>query len=232
MAGKVSVQAEQGRTQDEVAHFFRLHLQLHGPNWRGLGWQSRHNQERRFAVLLEVGPLSNTRVLDVGCGVGDLYGYMLQRGIRAKYTGVDILPEMVAHARERYPHAQFEVGDALQGLGRERERERERFDYMLCSGAFNVNFGSNQTAVQKILPELLACSTRGVAINFLSTRARERDAILYNYDPEAMLVFCRTLTPHVRLVEGYLSNDFTLHLYPKGNENQPPPISDQKGNPL
>jgi SAM-dependent methyltransferase len=225
LAGKVSVQAEQGRTQDEVAHFFRLHLQLHGPNWRGLGWQSRHNQERRFAVLLEVGPLSNTRVLDVGCGVGDLYGYMLQRGIRAQYTGVDILPEMVVHARERYPDAQFEVGDALQGLG------PERFDYVLCSGAFNVNFGSNQTAVQKILPELLACSTRGVAINFLSTRARERDTILYNYDPEAMLAFCRTLTPHVRLVEGYLSNDFTLYLYPRGNQNQPPPTSEQKGNP-
>jgi SAM-dependent methyltransferase len=225
LTGEASGAAYRGRTQDEVAHFFRLHLQIHGPNWRGLGWQSRHNQERRFAVLLEVGPVSGTRVLDVGCGVGDLYGYMLRKGIRAQYTGVDILPEMVAHARERYPDAQFEVGDALQGLG------PERFDYVLCSGAFNVNFGSNQTAVQKILPELLACSTRGVAINFLSTRARERDTILYNYDPEAMLAFCRTLTPHVRLVEGYLSNDFTLYLYPRGNQNQPPPTSEQKGNP-
>ena len=224
MIGKALGLPHQGRTQDEVAHFFRLHLQLHGPNWRGLGWQSRHNQEQRFAVLLEVGPLSNSRVLDVGCGVGDLYGFMLRSGIQAQYTGVDILPEMVAYARERYPDARFEVGDAVQGLG------PERFDYVLCSGAFNVNFGSNLTAVRKILPELLARSTRGVAINFLSTRARERDAILYNYDPEATLAFCRTLTPHVRLVEGYLSNDFTLHLYPQETENRPPPDSDQKGN--
>lgn len=223
MTGKASGPAYR-RTQDEVARFFRLHLQLHGPNWRGLGWQSRTNQERRFAVLLEVAPLANARVLDVGCGVGDLYGYMLRKGIRAQYTGVDILPEMVAYARERYPEARFEVGDALQGLG------PERFDYVLSSGAFNVNFGSNQAAVQNILPELLACSTRGVAINFLSTRARERDAILYNYDPEAMLSFCRTLTPRVRLVEGYLTNDFTLYLYPQGDENRPPPTSDQRGN--
>ena len=214
------------RSQDEVAQFFRLHLQLHGPNWRGLGWQSRYNQEKRFAVLLEVGPLSHMRVLDIGCGVGDLYGYMQRKGIRSEYTGVDILPEMVAHARKRYPDAHFRVGDALQGLG------SGKFDYVLCSGAFNVNFGSNQDAVQKILPELLACSSRGVAINFLSTRARERDSILYNYDPEAMTAFCRKLTPHVRLVEGYLSNDFTLHLYPRGNENQSPPHSDQEGNSL
>ena len=225
LLGKASGAADQGRSQEEVAHFFRLHLQIHGPNWRGLGWQSRRNQERRFAVLLEVGPLSNTRVLDVGCGVGDLHGYMLRQGIRAQYTGVDILPEMVAHARKRYPDARFRVGDALQGLG------PERFDYVLCSGAFNVSFGSNQAAVQRILPELLAGSTRGVAINFLSTRARERDAILYNYDPETMLAFCRTLTPNVRLVEGYLSNDFTLYLYPKVNEDHPPPTSGQKGIP-
>ena len=225
MSGKPSGRPYWGGTQDEVAHFFRLHLQIHGPNWRGLGWQSRHNQEQRFAVLLEVGPLSNMRVLDVGCGVGDLYGYMLRQGIRAQYTGVDILPEMVAHARKRYPDAHFEVRDALQKPG------SGQFDYVLCSGAFNVNFGSNQHAVQKILPELLACSTRGVAINFLSTRAHERDATLYNYDPEAMTAFCRKLTPHVRLVEGYLSNDFTLHLYPQNNENQSPPTSDKKGDP-
>ena len=225
MGGNGSGAARVGRTQDEVAQFFRLHLQMHGPNWRGLGWQSRHNQERRFAVLMEVGALSGTRVLDVGCGVGDLYGYALRQGIRVQYTGLDILPEMVAHARERYPEARFEVGDALQGLG------AERFDYVLCSGAFNVNFGRNQAAVRTILPEWLARATRGVAINFLSTRARERDAILYNYDPQAMLAFCRDLTPHVRLVEGYLSNDFTLYMYPKGNEDRPSPTVDEKGNP-
>ena len=46
-----------------------------------------------------------------------------------------------------------------------------------------------------------------------------------------MLAFCRNLTPHVRLVEGYLSNDFTLYLYPERDDNQPSPPSDEKGNP-
>ena len=201
------------RSQEEVASFFRLHLQLHGPNWRGLGWQSQRSQRRRFAVLSEVGPLANTRVLDIGCGVGDLYHYLLRRRIPVTYTGFDILPEMVAHARRRYPEAQFEVRDVLQGLG------PERFDYVLCSGAFNVNFGRNVAAVQEILGELLRCCIRGVAINFLSTRASERDAILFNYDPEALFAYCQTLTPHVRLLEGYLSNDFTLYLYPQRGES-------------
>ena len=200
----------EGRSQQRVASFFRLHLQLHGPNWRGLGWQSQRSQRRRFAVLSEVGPLANARVLDIGCGVGDLYKYLLRRRIPVTYTGFDILPEMIAHARRRYPEAHFEARDVLQGLG------PQRFDYVLCSGAFNVNFGRNVAAVQEVLQELLRCCTRGVAINFLSARARDRDAILFNYEPEPLFAYCRTLTPHVRLLEGYLPNDFTLYLYPEG----------------
>ena len=212
MTGKSSPAIPERRSQKEVAAFFRLHLHLHGPNWRGLGWQSQRSQRRRFAVLSEVGPLANTRVLDIGCGVGDLYKYLLRRRIPVTYTGFDILPEMVAHARRRYPEAQFEVRDALQGLG------SQRFDYVLCSGAFNVNFGRNLAAVQDVLHELLRCCTRGVAINFLSTRARDRDAILFNYDPETLFAYGQALTPHVRLVEGYLPNDFTLYLYPQRDE--------------
>ena len=136
MTEKSSPAIPERRSQKEVAAFFRLHLHLHGPNWRGLGWQSRRSQLRRFAVLLEVGPLANTRVLDIGCGVGDLYHYLRRRGIAVTYTGFDILPEMVAHARRRYPEAQFEVRDVLQGLG------SERFDYVLCSGRSTSTSGA------------------------------------------------------------------------------------------
>ena len=225
MTGKSSPGILERRSQKEVAAFFRLHLQLHGPNWRGLGWQSQRSQRRRFAVLSEVGPLANARVLDIGCGVGDLYKYLLRRRIPVTYTGFDILPEMVAHARRRYPEAHFEVRDVLQGLG------PERFDYVLCSGAFNVNFGRNVAAVQEVLHELLRCCTRGVAVNFLSARARDRDAILFNYEPETLFTYCRTLTPYVRLLEGYLPNDFTLYLYPEGGTEAQSANPVQEGSP-
>ena len=148
MTEKPSPAIAEWLSQEEVAAFFRLHLQIHGPNWRGLGWQSQRSQQRRFAVLSEVGPLANAHVLDIGCGVGDLYKYLLRRRIPVNYTGFDILPEMVAHARTRYPEAQFEVRDALQGLG------SQQFDYVLCSGAFNVRFraqsGSGAGSPQRV----------------------------------------------------------------------------------
>lgn len=195
--------------QQVVRDFFRFHVRLYGNDWRALGWQSRYTQYQRFAVLAAVGDLARTRVLDVGCGLGDLYGYLCTQGIPVTYTGYDLLPDMIQRARRRFVEAHFEVCDALQGLG------QERFDYILSSGAFNVNFGDNIRAVQQVLRDMIQRCTRGVAINFLKrTVDASNDPIFQYYDPQEMLAFCHTLCPRVRLREGYLHNDFTLYLYP------------------
>ena len=194
--------------QDNVADFFNFHVRYFGDDWRALGWQSRRTQYKRFAVLCEVGTLHQTRVLDVGCGLGDLYAYMRREGLTVDYLGYDLLPAMVNRARERFPEAAFVVRDAFAGLG------DERYDYILSSGAFNIDFGHNLTAVQAILRTMLAHCTRGVAINFLSIKDKNRDAIFFHYDPQAMQAYCQTFCDRVELREDYLPNDFTLYLYP------------------
>lgn len=190
--------------QRPVTEFFTRNL--HHGDWRALGWASREAQERRFEVLAEIGSLSGTRVLDVGCGLGDLYGHLRARQIQVSYTGYDLLPEMVERASRSYPEARFVVRDVLQGLG------TERFDYIVSSGAFNIDFGGfgcNVKAVQRLLREMYAACTRGVAINFLSSA---RDPIFYRYDPDALKAFCQTFCPCVQLRQDYLPNDFTLYL--------------------
>lgn len=196
--------------QQVVENFFRLHVRLYGDDWRALGWQSRQTQYRRFAVLTEVGALEHTSVLDVGCGLGDLYDYLRQQHIPVTYTGYDLLPEMIQRARRRFPGVRFEVRDVLQGLG------EEPFDYILASGAFNVNFGDNLPAVQRVLRQMVACCRYGVAINFLKrSPGASSDPIFQYYDPQDMLAWCRTVWARAQLREGYLPNDFTLYLYPE-----------------
>jgi SAM-dependent methyltransferase len=202
--------------QQVVEDFFRLHVRLFGNDWRALGWQSRQTQYRRFAVLTEVGPLEHTSVLDVGCGLGDLYDYLRQQRIPVTYTGYDLLPEMVERARRRFPKLHFEVRDVLQGLG------EARFDYILSSGAFNVNFGANLPAVQRVIRQMVDHCRHGVAINFLKrSPGASNDPIFQYYDPQEMLAWCRTICAHTRLREGYLPNDFTLYLFPETNASGP-----------
>ncbi|MCZ6874520.1 MAG: class I SAM-dependent methyltransferase [bacterium] len=204
-----STPRRQSHNQQTVVEFFRWHVRVYGNDWRALGWQSRYTQFRRFAVLAEIGSLAHRRVLDVGCGLGDLYDYLEAEKIPVDYTGYDLLPDMVKRARKRFPQVHFEVYDILQGLG------EERFDYILSSGAFNVNFGDNLSAVQQVIREMITHSTYGVAINFLKRYpGASNDPIFQYYEPQEMLTFCQMVCQHARLRKGYLPNDFTLYLYP------------------
>ena len=55
-------------------------------------------------------PKPGERILDVGCGTGDLAFDIAGRG--AEVTGVDYSDSMVAHARSKYPSLDFQVGNA------------------------------------------------------------------------------------------------------------------------
>jgi hypothetical protein len=41
-----------------------------------VGWKSQQTQEARFNALLAIGNLKGKSILDLGCGLGCLYGYL------------------------------------------------------------------------------------------------------------------------------------------------------------
>jgi SAM-dependent methyltransferase len=67
------------------------------------------------------------RVLEVGCGLGDLLAAVKP----ARGVGVDFSPAMTALARERHPELEFKVADAA-GFS-----AAEQFDYILMSDLVN-----------------------------------------------------------------------------------------------
>ena len=97
---------------------------------RALDWGSQESQELRFSVLAQVGQLSGASVLDVGCGMGDFFGWLKQEGIEVKYTGIDITPKMIEVAQQRFPEAKFELKNLLDI----ENSKVERYDFILQSG--------------------------------------------------------------------------------------------------
>ena len=86
-----------------------------GERWSAVadGWAELWGSfaEPVWAPLLaasRIGP--GSRVLDVGCGTGELAAHLARSGARA--TGVDPAPAMVRRAREQSPAARFLEGDA------------------------------------------------------------------------------------------------------------------------
>jgi SAM-dependent methyltransferase len=97
-----------------------------GPRWQQKqyrGWMPgtlfmAQEQERVMLDLLHrhgAFPLSDKRILDVGCGVGKTLLRFLQYGARpGNLFGVDLLEDGINVARELAPHLHFEVRDARQ----------------------------------------------------------------------------------------------------------------------
>jgi trans-aconitate 2-methyltransferase len=81
-------------------------------SWDANLYQSSHAFVwQKAADLLEMlAPQSGERVLDVGCGTGQLTAQIAGRG--AEVVGIDRSPEMIERAKHNYPNMRIEVSDA------------------------------------------------------------------------------------------------------------------------
>lgn len=72
-------------------------------------------RRRALGALFDAGrpPLGRARVLEVGCGNGDVLAELLALGARPEHLhGIDLLPDLVATARRAHPAIRFDVGNA------------------------------------------------------------------------------------------------------------------------
>ena len=191
-----------------TARHFAERLRQHGPEAASVGWGSRASQQLRFTVLAGVGLRRGDRVLDVGCGKGDLLEWLEEAGLEVDYTGLDVTPAMVEACRARFPGRAFHVGtlaDLPAGL-------RPPFDVVLASGLFYLRQHRPLAFMEETVRDMFAACRRAAAFNSLSTWAADREGDEFHADPLETLRWCRRLTPHVVLRHDYKENDFTVYL--------------------
>lgn len=179
-------------------HYSEL-VQRHGDAPEGAQYTDRETQERRMEVLCEIGVAKDSKVLDFGCGTGQLLSF-LQRslGYEGEYVGYDISPEAIELARSNHPAGRFEVRNILE------QPAEERFDYVLVSGVFNNLVSDNRAFFEAISRRLMAQAESGYAFNMLSRFVDYFDDGLYYEDPLHAFRFCKEqLSPLVTLRHDY-----------------------------
>ena len=69
--------------KDEIVKdFFNKLVEKHGYSPKSLAYSGEKSQKIKFNIVTEVGIEDNCSVLDVGCGFGDYFNYLKQRGIK------------------------------------------------------------------------------------------------------------------------------------------------------
>jgi trans-aconitate methyltransferase len=179
----------------------------YGPgNAKSLGWFTEESQLKRFEVLSRAGNLDHASVLDVGCGNGDLGVYLSQRFKDVHYQGIDLMKDYLEIATERNQHnpqARFYLGDFMSGA-------LPKVDYVFACGSLNYK-NSDPAFIQKVITQLYTACTKALAFNLLS-QTPNPNGILVTYKPSEIVEFCRTLSPHVTLIDDYEEGDFTVVL--------------------
>jgi SAM-dependent methyltransferase len=178
-----------------------------GPTVEVLGWRDQSQQELRFDILAGIDDLNGKSVLDVGCGFGDFYDYLLAKGHHCHYVGIDINPTLLEVARTRHPALRFEERDILA------QPLEESFDYVVESGVFNHRLSDNEAFAQQMFTAMYAACRLGVAANLMSDRVSYTDAHLYYFSPESYLRYCSRLSPYVTIRHDYPLYEFTVYLY-------------------
>ena len=182
---------------------------------RRVGWRCRDGQLLRLEVLLEAFddsayPLS---VLDVGCGVGTLFGYLKQTERLGDYVGIDLLPEMVSTAQTEHPDGDFRVGDVL------KFDDARDFDLVVCSGTLNVRVKNHERWMKQMIHHMWELTTGALAFNLQTTRAFQfnplsrYDEDIYHAKRGVILDWCESLTPWVTMRQDFLGEDVAFYLY-------------------
>lgn len=98
-------------------------------------WVQKHSlRPTRHAVLdiiRELEPMQGTRILDLGCGVGELMEELVKNHRGISITGIDPSSEMLRISNSRNPNAKH-----IQLAAEELSSLKDSFDIIVCTHSF------------------------------------------------------------------------------------------------
>ncbi len=190
---------------------FYSQLVYNAADEHGIVAQSQMSHLRRFNAMLQLGDYHGKSLLDIGCGLGGFYNFLLERGIETDYIGIDINPDMIAKAKEMNPAMadRFMVFDII-----ENDFPR-KFDYSIAIGILNLHFGGdiNNEMNFSLMKQMAKHSEKGFAVSMTSNLSPKPTPNTYYFDAKTIIDQTLNITKNYKIDHSYLPNDFTIFGY-------------------
>lgn len=171
-----------------------------------LGWSTKESQLIRFRILSEIGRLEGSEILDLGCGLGDFYGFLDFFLDKFEYKGIDITTDFIEAAKDKYPNGDFSTKDIFN-------IKDDSFDYVFASGVFSYNIPNYFEKYFSIIEKMFKVSRKGIAFNMLDKKNHVIDDTFMAYHPDEILQVCKGISSNCELKTDYLPQDFTIYMY-------------------
>lgn len=165
--------------QEQVARIFDKHA-----NWYVERFMDVSLYATSFDDFLNLLPDSSARVIDLGCGPGNVTRYLLNQQPNLQITGVDLAPAMVDLAQKHNPEASFLLSDWQTGLERSTNLQGVVAAFIFPYLAENEVKNLLQTAAKNLVPDgVLYISTMedDYAVSGLKTNSSGDQVNMYYY---------------------------------------------------
>lgn len=201
------IQAE----ENEKVYDYSVRYQKYGYSPKTLGWD-KGKQDLRFSILTSQYDIRGKKILDIGCGFGDLNGFLDRRGYGYEYCGIDMVEDLLNEGKKVYPGKRFILGDFLD------YEFDEIFDYAVASGIFNIKFNdssklNNYDFIDKSITKALSLVKDGIAFDFLSDKVDYQYEHTFHSSPSKILDFAYQHSRNVMLRNDYMPFEFSLFIF-------------------
>lgn len=197
-----------------VVQRYQKRIAQHGATFASLNSGSEAKQEIRREVHASSLRGLKPSVLEIGCGLGDFYKFLLQQHPDCSYHGYDIVPEYVDQCRQQYPEATFERRNVfLDGIN-------GTYDTIVMSQVLNNRYRkSDNMQVMRRALELAFEHTRvSVSVDMISSYVDFQNPELFYYSPEEIFRIAKTIASRVLLRHDYRGFEFCVQLFHEGVE--------------
>lgn len=174
-----------------------------------LGWD-KGKQNIRFHILTSQACLRNKKILDIGCGFGDLNMYLKKiYKDEYKYVGIDQVEILIKKAREIYKGNNIKF---LSANFLEWDFSEKHIDYAIASGIFNFKFEyeDNYEYIWKVMNKAFNTCREGFAFDFLSDKVDFRHEHTFHSNPTKILEMAYSLSRNVILRNDYMPFEFSI----------------------
>jgi len=186
----------------------------YGSTPEAVKWSNKETQYLRFERLINQfgDSITGSVIHDVGSGLCDFHQFLNERKILHKYSGTELVDEMIDFSKIRFPgiclyNRDFMTIDAI-----------EKYDFIVLSGVLNLKLENDDSEgyenAYKMIKKMFEHSTKAISFNMLSTYNTFSQKDLMYFDPTVITDFCiKNLSRFVNVDSSYPLYEFTVTLF-------------------
>ena len=190
--------------------FYDERVNKYGYSAASVGWKDSIQQNLRFDILTAELDLNNKKILDIGCGFGDLANYLISKEISVQeFIGVDVSRKMLEIAKK---NTTTKVNASYLNINVLNDPMDITVDIALMSGLLNLRQSSENSneILQLFLSKVSPIVKEALVFNLLTDEVDFQQPHHLHYNPRKTKQIVQDFFKDVSIKKDYGLYEFTV----------------------